>query len=362
MSAWKKLLAADDKPPRRTTDDPWVQAAGAQPAGLNEGFDAAHRSRRSASLWMWAKRIAVGMLLVAGFIQLVVKPVRNVLAEDVPPPAAIEQIDLVAAGATAVGFSVDYLSSAGAAWEPHRAAALQQWLYPDAFGQASDVGTWIGDAVLVADSASVQAAEAVADDAAVVAVQARLRTFVSTESSVEAPAPPMPQEQGSPAFIPSVPAGYTAGPAYWVRLAVPVMSTDSGPRVASPGPVFTAEDIAPVAVTVESDARASEKLQPATEKIFTAYAAGDLQYVAAQDSDLVGLDGELNAQSVTALRISSVANKDGSRNAAVDVQWSLAGAPASITQTYGLTVSSIDANAPQLQHISVLQPTGPDES
>lgn len=363
MGAWKTLLAADDKPPRSAAGDPWTQAATAQPAASYEGFDAARRSRRAAGAWVWAKRIAVGMLLVAGFIQLVIKPVRNVLADDAPPAAAVERIDLVAAGATATGFALDYLSYGGPAWQAHRAAALGQWLHPDGFGQPGDVGQWSGDAVLLADSATVQQAEASGDDTAVVAVQVRLRSFVPGQtdagSAVEPPA--APQAGGSPAFTPSVPAGYVAGPAYWVRLAVPVMTNGDQPLVAAPGPVFTADDITPVAVTVQSDARASETLAPATETILAAYATGDLQYVAAKDSDLTGLHGELDLEAVSAVRVSKVANDDGSRNVAADVQWSLAGTPASITQTYGLSLRSIETKAPQLQHVSVLAPTRPDE-
>lgn len=364
MSAWKKLLAADNKPPQRTSGDPWAQAAAsARPTGLHEGFDASGRSHRFTAAWTWAKRIAVGMLLVAGVIQLVIKPVRNVLADDTAPAASVERIDLVAAGATATGFALDYLSYGGPAGQAHRSAALEQWLYPDAFGQPGDVGEWSGDAVLLADSAAVQHAEAVGDDAAVVAVQVRLRTFTpADDSSASGPEAAAPPAAGSPAFTPSVPAGYVPGPAYWVRLAVPVMTAGNQPLVTAPGPVFTADDITPVPVTVESDARASEDLAPAAETVLAAYAAGDLQYVAAPDADLSGLNAEVSISELSAVRVSSVTNSDGSRNVAADVQWSLAGAAASITQTYGLQLRGIDTSAPQLQHVSVLTPIRPNDS
>lgn len=365
MSVWKKLLAADGKPSKQpASDNPWDAAArDAQPTSLHEGFDSARRSRRGAGAWTWAKRIAVGMLLLAGFIQLVIKPVRNVLTRDDAPPAEAAQVSVAAAEATATGFALDYLSSAGPAGDAQRSAALERWLYPDAFGQASDVGTWTGDAVLIADAATVQSVALIGKDAAVVAVQARVRTFVPGSGGPSSSAtPPAPQETGSPAFIPQVPAGYVTGPAYWVRLVVPTMQSDARVLVAAPGPVFSADDVTPVAVTVESDARQNERLMNPVKKILEAYAAGDLQYVAAADSELLGMDGSLTVATISKVRVSSVDNDNGSRNVAADVEWTLAGTTATITQTYGLQLSDVDAAAPQLEHISVLKPSRPEDN
>lgn len=361
MSAWKRLLAMDDKSVAPSSD-PWVRAAASDPSpDAFEGFARARRSRSSATAWLWAKRVAIGFVLLAGIIQLVIKPIRNVIAGDQAPPPAAVSIDLQTAGATATGFALDYLSSAGGGWEPYRSAALQQWLYPDAFPQGSPVGAWSGQSVLIADSASVQSTLKVGDDAAVIAVQARVRTFMPGEGAAQMPPPP-PQEAGSAAFVPQVPAGYTAGPAYWVRLAVPVVDSPNGPRVSAPGPIFTADDLTPLEVTLEGDRDAAKDLNPVVQTIFDAYAASDLQYVAADDSDLIGLAGTVTVKGVDAVRASSATNGDGSRNLSAEITWELSGTDASIAQSYALTVTDIASSAPQLQHISVLQPARPDHS
>ena len=362
VSVWRRLWAADGKPAKRpAAGDPWEAAAHeTRPGTLHDGFDPVRRAPRGAAWWMWSKRLAVGMLLLAGFIQLVIKPVRNVLADEQPPAAPAAVISVQAAGATATGFAVDYLSTGGPSWDPHRAAALEQWLYPGSFGQASDVGVWDGDAVLLADSASVQDVHQVSEDAAVVAVQVRVRTFLPDGAGGAGTSqPPAPPEQESAAFVPPVPAGYTAGPAYWMRLVVPVLQAGDRPRVTAPGPVFSADDITPVSVSIESDARQNAQLAPAAEKIVAAYATGDLQYVASAP-ELVGMDGALVPNSVTAVRVSAISEPDGARPVAAEVQWRLAGTTAAITQTYGLALSEIDSAAPQLERLSVLTPTHPD--
>ena len=361
MSAWKRLLAADDKPPRRA-DDPWALAAANTPmthVAEHDGFDQARRDRGGAAAWMWAKRIAVGMLLVAGFVQLVVKPVAGAIGPKDAPAAPGPVIGLVAAQAVAVGFSLDYLSTGGGASEGARQAALERWLYPDSTS-ASVAGSWAGSAVLVADSATVQAVTTAGDDAAVVAVQARVRTYIPSDDTPPTAAPPQASAPGT-AFTPAIPSGYIAGPAYWLRLVVPLVDTPVGPRVAAPGPVFSTDDIAPVSVSVESDPRSGAELTAPARKIFEAYAAGDLTYVAG-DAGLSGFVGEFTVSSVSDVRVSTTTNSDDSRSAAVDVQWALTAADASIEQTYGVTLTDIGTAAPQLQHVSVLQPTIPEDS
>lgn len=363
MSAWKKLFAAEGKPSKTSNaDNPWSAAEiQTRPSSLHEGFEDGRRPRRGAGWWTWAKRIAVGMLLLAGFIQLVVKPVRNVLASDKPTRQDSAQVSLQAAEATAVGFATDYLSSEGAAGEPQRAAALEHWLYPGAFSEASDVGKWTGDAVLIADAATVQQVERVGDDGVVAAVQVRVRTFVpGTTGSAPSAEPAAPQQSGSAAFIPRVPAGYAAGPAYWLRLVVPLMQSGSRVLVTAPGPVFSGDAPTPVPVTIESDAVENERLAGPAKKIFTAYASGDLQYVAAPGAQLLGLDGALTTSAVSNVRVAAAGEKT-SRNLAADVEWTLAGTSATLTQTYGMRLSDIDSPAPQLEHIGVLEPTRPEK-
>ncbi|WP_153505878.1 conjugal transfer protein [Cumulibacter manganitolerans] len=363
MSAWKKLLAAEGPPaPPPAAEDPWAVAEQqTRPASLHEGFEDGRRARRGAGWWTWAKRIAVGVLLLAGFIQLVVKPVRNVLADDTPAREDTAPVSLQAAGATATGFALDYLSSGGTTAAGQRAAALEHWLYPGAFSEAADVGSWGGDAVLLADSATVQDTARVGSDAAVLAVQVRVRTFTPAGTGTKPPAPAAPQKGGSAAFSPQVPAGYSAGPAYWLRLLVPVMRSGSAVLVTAPGPVFSGDAPTPVPVTVESDAAENEVLLGPATKILQAYAAGDLQYVAAPGADLAGLDGAFSVAGVSNVRVATAGKEDASRTLAADVEWTLAGTTATVTQTYGLRLRGAGSSAPQLEHIGVLEPTRPDK-
>ncbi|MFV0535309.1 MAG: hypothetical protein ACK5MR_16900 [Cumulibacter sp.] len=364
MSAWKRLLAIEDKSdvPAPSSSDPWARATtDSSSAAVPDGFSRARRSRSSASVWRWTKGVAVGLLLVAGFLQVVVKPIRAAIGGDEAPPAPAASIDMDAAAAAASGFAVDYLSSGGAGGESARAAALSQWLYPGAFSQSGAVGTWEGSDVVIADSASVQEQLQVGADAAVIAVQVRIRTYAPGEGSNDVP-PPAAPDGGSPAFVPVVPAGYTAGPAYWVRLAVPLVDSEAGPRVVGPSPIFTNDDLAPLPISVESDREGTEKITAAAQTIFEAYASGELTYVAAEDSHLTGLSGTVSVATVGAIRTSAAANKNGSRNLSAEITWQLTGVDARITQTYAISVSDINSSAPQLQRVGVRQPVRPDDS
>lgn len=368
MSFIRKLLAVDDKKPAAPIpgDNPWTAAAATSdpgPTTLHDGFDAARRRTSfSGAAWMWAKRIALGMLLISGFVQLVVRPVLNMTSSEQEKPAAVNQIDLKVAEASASGFAVDYLTSGGKEWEPHRAAALSQWIYAKAFSSPSDVGVWDGDGVLLADSPSVIASQRVDDDSAVVAVQIRVMSFVPGEGEVAKGEPPQVPDNDQQAFRPAVPGGYVAGPSYWLRLVVPLVNDDEGVYVSGPGPVFSADSIAPVPEVGEVDGRSSEELRSNAETLLNAYASADLEYVAADGSGLQGMGGAVTVSSIEEGEVAKGANSDETVNAALTVRWELVGASVTIPQTYGLRLVNVSSDAPQLDHISVIEPFKPTDN
>lgn len=368
MSFIRKLLAADDKSSAApTVDNPWSAAAAADSASsehtsLHDGFDAARRrGSLGGAVWMWAKRVAVGLLLISGFVQLVIRPVVNWASSDEAPAATSDQVSLQQAGATAASFAVDYLTSGGPAWEPHRTAALSQWLYSEMFAGADQLGAWEGEGVMFADSPLVMATERVGDDGAVIAVQVRVQTFVPGEGEIADVDPPEVGESAQEAFRPSVPGGYVAGPAYWLRLVVPVLRDGGGVYVTAPGPIFSADDLAPIPPMGEVDSAASDTLRDNAETLFAAYASADLEYVAADGSGLQGMGGAMTVATVEEVDVAKATNSDGTVNASAKVQWQLVGADLRISQTYGLRLVKATSDAPQIDHISVIEPRKPQD-
>lgn len=364
MSFIRRLLAADEKSPAGAAGNPWATAAAEAPAtehaSLHDGFDAARRrGSLGGAVWMWAKRLAVAMLLISGFVQLVIRPVVNWTSSDKAGETTHKQVSLQAAGATAASFAVDYLTSGGPTWEPQRTAALSQWLYSETFAGSDQLGAWEGEAVMHADSPSVVGTQRVGDDGAVVAVQIRVLTFVPGGGEIAEADPPPAGESSQEAFRPPVPSGYVAGPAYWLRLTVPVLSDDGEMYVTAPGPVFSADDLTPIPPISEVDSPASDTLRENAETLFAAYASADLEYVAADGSGLRGMGGAMTVASVEEVDVAKARNSGGTVNASAKIQWQLAGTDLRISQTYGLRLVKATSDAPQIDHISVIEPRKP---
>lgn len=282
----------------------------------------------------WA---GVILLLVAGLVQVVVRPIANAVSHDAAPVVTAPALDPDAAQALAVSYATDYLSFDSAS-PGTRLAALARWT-----GGADGPGTanWTGDGQLHADVVNAGTVLPLGTDAAVVAVTARVTPAVLAEGQ------PVPEAAAvSDADVPvaadpgPAAAPWTAQSPRWLTLHVPVVLTDGEPSVAGSGAVFSSGRPASIP---RPDASTDNALTGDTGDlpgdVFTAVADGSTDYIAASGATLPDLAGALTVADTANW---SVSGGSTTRYAAATVDWQLAGTTLQISQRYALQLTEND--------------------
>ncbi|GAB4083280.1 hypothetical protein GCU67_20690 [Modestobacter muralis] len=301
------------------------------------GWSTSRPGRRTHVGFRVAAWAGVILLLVAGIVQVIVRPIANAVSRDEAPAAAAPALDPDAAQALAVAYATDYLSFDSAS-PGTRAAAVARWT-----GETSGPGiaNWSGDGQLHVDVVTAGTVLPLGTDAAVVAVTARVTPAVLAEGQA-VPEAAAVSDAGVPVAADPGPAvaPWTAQSPRWLTLHVPVVLTDGEPTVAGSGAVFSSGRPASIP---RPDASTDNALTGDTGDlpgdVFTAVADGSTDYIAASGATLPDLAGALTVADTANW---SVSGGSTTRYAAATVDWQLAGTTLQISQRYALQLTDND--------------------
>ncbi len=258
--------------------------------------------------------VVVGAVTVAGRVVAMVDPTPVVVA--VAPRVS----DLQFAGAAQAAV-MDYLSWDAAVPRAARTTALTRW---GLTGTVSD--GWDGTGRLSTDSAVAAAVLRLADDRAVVTVQARSVPHAPT--------------QGTTSVTYGADWAADASGVFWLTVAVPV--TLRGTRIvptASPAIIGSPPIQAPGAAVrsaADEDTDTGRATADTVGKLITAYGSGDLEFVRGPGSTFAGLADMVTSGRVLSWRMAKAGTGgDPSMRAGdVTVLWTLPGGAGQLRSSY----------------------------
>ena len=276
---------------------------------------------------------AVTLLVATGTLTIT----EQILTWTRPPVAAPGPPlvgDLEFTGAATVA-AVDYLS-----WDTASRAARQA-----AMNRASarniTIDGWDGTGKQWADSPAPIGLARVGTDRAVVTVRVRVIPFTPVDPAGVAATPPSTDVAPNTAAAPGAAAGWTAQPARWVNLAVPLALQDGRIVVTTrPVPVGTppkdAHPGAAVTGTSTGDAAFAQSTRDTVTALLRSYGTGDLGYARASGTGFSGLDKAAVLDSLGDWRVAAVADDQDPavRVGDATVTWVFSGGAGKVTATY----------------------------
>lgn len=237
--------------------------------------------------------------------------------------------------------ATDYLSW-DAGNKPRRQAALTRIAAP---GVAVD--GWDGTGRQWADSAATIGRTRSAPDHAVVVTQVRVVPFTGSTSDTALPPPSSPRDgDGSVSSAPDLSAaGWTAGTARWLTVAVPLVVRDGRPLLAATpalvgAPPALGDSSSANTAAGSTDDSFSKSTQDTVTQFLQAFATGELDFVRAPRASLVGLDKAVAFRELKAWRARQlVPGQDSAvRAGTATVTWKLPGSAGELTCSYRITL------------------------
>lgn len=338
--------------------NPFLRSAETSAARPADFEMTAPQSHAGALVGRWLLRGFLALMIVIGIWAAFVRPFIS-RADTAPAPAAALNTD--AAGAAATRYALDYLSWSPGTANTARSVALSA---ATAGGTEAKGLSFTGSGYLGANAAVPAEVQALSNTSGVVTVDVRVAIAAPGKGVKALLAPPAGTSASTAAGTPAadaapLPQGYQLRATLWLRLAVPVVQTDAGVKVAPTGPVFVGESAArpsSAAADLAADPAATSQTRDWINSFMTAYARSDTDYQSADGVTLTGLGSAVTVAEVASWALAAP-DAAGTRVGTTAISWKLAAADLSITQTYTLGVTQ-DADRWYVTTIGPINPIG----